>query len=68
MLLAKGDLWENRRPWKYLTSEEDRNILEAAEEEAPEISSRQLAVWITDKVGFPCLRIHGVLHFMGAGC
>jgi len=40
-----------RRPWNQLTPEEDAKILVAARE-APELSSRQLGVWITDNGGF----------------
>ena len=42
---------EKRRPWNQLTSEEDRKVLAAAGD-APELSSRQLAAWITDNAGF----------------
>jgi transposase InsO family protein len=42
---------EKRRPWNQLTPEEDRIVLEAARD-APELSSRQLAAWITDNKGF----------------
>ena len=42
---------EGRRPWNRLTPEEDGRILAAARE-APELSSRQLAAWITDNAGF----------------
>ena len=42
---------EKRRPWNQLTPEEDRKVLAAAGE-APELSSRQLAAWITDNEGF----------------
>ena len=42
---------EKRRPWNQLTPEEDRKVLAAAGE-APELSSRQLAAWITDNGGF----------------
>ena len=42
---------EGRRPWNRLTPEEDGKILAAARE-APELSSRQLAAWITDNAGF----------------
>jgi len=42
---------EKRRPWNQLTPEEDRKVLAAAGE-APELSSRQLAAWITDNAGF----------------
>lgn len=39
-----------RRPWNRLTPSEDQRILAAARE-APELSSRQLAAWITDNAG-----------------
>jgi len=39
-----------RRPWNRLTPEEERLVLAAARE-APEMSSRQLAVWLTDHRG-----------------
>jgi len=42
---------EKRRSWNQLTPEEDRKILVVARE-APELSSRQLAAWITDNAGF----------------
>ena len=42
---------EKRRSWNQLTPEEDRKILVVARE-APELSSRQLAAWITDNTGF----------------
>ena len=42
---------EKRRPWNQLTPEEDRKVL-AASGDAPELSSRQLAAWITDNEGF----------------
>jgi transposase InsO family protein len=42
---------EGRRPWNRLTPEEDGKILAAARE-APELSSRQVAAWITDNAGF----------------
>ena len=40
-----------RRPWNQVTPNEDRRILAVARE-SPELSSRQLAVWITDYEGF----------------
>jgi putative transposase len=40
-----------RRPWNRLTPEEDARILAAARE-SPELSSRQLAAWITDNASF----------------
>jgi transposase InsO family protein len=42
---------EKRRPWNQLTPEEDSKVLAAAGD-APELSSRQLAAWITDNAGF----------------
>ena len=42
---------EKRRPWNQLTPEEDIKVLGAARD-APELSSRQLAAWITDNEGF----------------
>ena len=42
---------DGRRPWNRLTPEEDGRILTAARE-APELSSRQLAAWVTDNAGF----------------
>ena len=38
-------------PWNRLRSQEERSILEAARE-MPELSSRQLATWTTDNLGF----------------
>jgi transposase InsO family protein len=40
-----------RRSWNRITPEEEGKILAAARE-APEMSSRQLAAWITDNAGF----------------
>jgi putative transposase len=42
---------DQRRPWNRRTPEEDGKILAVARE-APELSSRQLAAWITDNAGF----------------
>jgi putative transposase len=39
------------RPWNRITPDEDRRILAVALE-SPELSSRQLAAWITDNEGF----------------
>jgi len=39
------------RPWNRITPEEEDRILAIARE-SPELSSRQLAVWITDNAGF----------------
>lgn len=46
--LYSGD---ERIPWNRLTPEEDAKILAAARE-SPELSSRQLAAWITDNANF----------------
>jgi len=43
--------WGKRGSWNQLTPEEDRKILAVAKE-TPELSSRQLAAWITDSAGF----------------
>jgi transposase InsO family protein len=40
-----------KRPWNRITPEEEDKILAAARE-FPELSSRQLSVWITDNEGF----------------
>ena len=40
-----------RRPWNRLTPEEDARVLALARE-SPELSSRQLATWITDNASF----------------
>ncbi len=45
------DPGNKRRPWNRITPDEDRRILAAARE-FPELSSRQLAAWITDNEGF----------------
>jgi transposase InsO family protein len=43
---------ENRkRPWNQITPEEEDKVLAVARE-SPELSSRQLSAWITDKKGF----------------
>ena len=39
------------RPWNRITLEEENKILTVARE-SPELSSRQLAAWITDNAGF----------------
>jgi putative transposase len=44
-------LEDQRRPWNRLTPEEDGKILATARE-SPELSSRQLAAWITDNASF----------------
>jgi putative transposase len=45
------DPGNKRRPWNRITPDEDRRILAVARE-SPELSSRQLAAWITDNEGF----------------
>jgi len=45
------DSGNRRRPWNRITPDEDRRILAVARE-SPELSSRQLAAWITDNEGF----------------
>jgi len=40
-----------KRPWNRITHNEERRILAVARE-SPELSSRQLSVWITDNKGF----------------
>ena len=49
----RGDSLEPhmRGPWNRITPEEERRTLAAARE-SPELSSRQLAIWITDNAGF----------------
>ncbi len=42
---------KRKRPWNRITPGEENRILAAAVE-TPELSSRQLAVWITDNAGF----------------
>ena len=44
-------LKDKTRPWNRITPEEEGEILEVARE-SPELSSRQLSVWITDNAGF----------------
>jgi len=39
------------KPWNRITPEEEGRILAVAQG-SPELSSRQLAAWITDKAGF----------------
>jgi len=45
------DPGNRRRPWNQVTPNEERRILAVARE-SPDLSSRQLAVWITDNEGF----------------
>ncbi|MEJ2048119.1 MAG: DDE-type integrase/transposase/recombinase, partial [Dehalococcoidia bacterium] len=42
---------KRKRPWNRITPDEENRILAAAAE-SPELSSRQLSVWITDNAGF----------------
>jgi len=42
---------DSGRPWNRITPEEEGKILAVARE-SPELSSRQLAAWITDNAGF----------------
>jgi len=42
---------KRKRPWNRITPDEEDKILAAAME-SPELSSRQLAVWITNNAGF----------------
>jgi len=48
---GQRDPGNRRRPWNQVTPNEERRILAVARE-SPELSSRQLAVWITDNEGF----------------
>ena len=48
---GQSDSGNRKRPWNRITPEEDDKILAVARE-SPELSSRQLAVWITDNAGF----------------
>jgi len=45
------DSRNRERPWNRITPEEESKILAVARE-SPELSSRQLAAWITDNEGF----------------
>jgi len=45
------DSGNRKRPWNRITPEEEGKILAVARE-SPELSSRQLAAWITDNAGF----------------
>jgi transposase InsO family protein len=47
----KPDPGNRRRPWNQVTPNEEHRILAVARE-FPELSSRQLAAWITDNEGF----------------
>ena len=48
---GQPDSGNRKRPWNRITPDEDRRILAVAWE-SPELSSRQLAAWITDNEGF----------------
>jgi len=48
---GQPDSGNRKKPWNQITPEEDNKILAVAME-SPELSSRQLATWITDNAGF----------------
>ena len=48
---GQPDSGNRKRPWNRITPDEEDRILEVARE-SPELSSRQLSAWITDKAGF----------------
>ncbi len=48
---GQSDSGNRKRPWNRITPEENDKILAVARE-YPDLSSRQLAVWITDNAGF----------------
>ena len=48
---GKPDSGNRKRPWNRITPEEENKVLAVARE-YPELSSRQLATWITDNAGF----------------
>ncbi len=48
---GQTDSGNRKRPWNRITPDEEDKILAAAME-SPELSSRQLAAWITDNAGF----------------
>jgi len=48
---GQPDSRNRKRPWNRITPAEEDKILAVARE-APDLSSRQLAVWITDNAGF----------------
>jgi len=48
---GQTDSGNRKRPWNRITPEEEDKILAVAQE-SPELSSRQLSAWITDKAGF----------------
>ena len=48
---GQPDLGNRKRPWNQITPDEEDKILAVARE-SPELSSRQLSAWITDRAGF----------------
>jgi transposase InsO family protein len=50
-LRRQSDSGNRKRPWNRITPEEDDKILAVARG-SPDLSSRQLAAWITDNAGF----------------
>jgi len=48
---GQPDSGNRKRPWNRITPDEEDKILAAARE-SPELSSRQLAAWITDNASF----------------
>ena len=48
---GQSDSGNRKRPWNRITPEEEERILATARE-FPDLSSRQLAFWITDNEGF----------------
>jgi transposase InsO family protein len=48
---GQPDSGKRRRPWNRITPAEEDKVLAVARE-SPELSSRQLSVWITDNEGF----------------
>ena len=48
---GQSDSGNRKRPWNRITPEEEGKILVVAWK-SPELSSRQLAAWITDNAGF----------------
>jgi transposase-like protein len=47
----EGSIQNTRIPWNRLSSEEEAGVLATARK-YPDLSSRQLAAWITDHQGF----------------
>jgi putative transposase len=48
---GQSDSRMRRRPWNRITPAEEARVLAVARE-SPDLSSRQLAAWITDNEGF----------------